>query len=90
MGNRRKIIVFPRLQVEILDFPDQVTLTPAEAKAIERVHLGGIEALATNTYRTTRKVIDSLIAKGLLDNKGPTVLGKHVGQACAEESLRQM
>lgn len=87
MGKRNKIIVFPRVQVEVLGFPDQITLTPAEAKAIERVHLGGIEALATPTYKCARKTIDSLLAKGLLDGKGPTVLGKHVGKVCAEGSF---
>lgn len=81
------VIVFPKVDCLVLGFPPMVELTAAEAKAMEMVHLGGIDALCTPTYRTTRRVIDNLVAKGLLAGRGLTELGKAVGKSVAETKL---
>ncbi len=85
----KTIIAFPLYEASICGFPPVVELTAAQARAMERIHLGGIEALCTRSYRTTRGLIDSLVAKGLLDDRGPTALGKAVAKGCAELALER-
>lgn len=82
-----RLICFPNFEVAILGGPSSVKLTEGEAKAMERVHLGGLEALRTDTYRCGCKTVDSLVRKGLLAGNGPTDLGRRVGRAVAESSL---
>lgn len=82
-----RLIVFPRVEVAILGGPDSVRLTDGEARAMERVHLGGLEALRTDTYRCACRTVDSLVRKGLLAGNGPTDLGRRVGRAVAEGAV---
>lgn len=57
-------------------------LSPAEHTAMARIHLGGLEALRTDTYRCACSTVDSLIRKGLLDKRGLTAEGKRVADDC--------
>jgi hypothetical protein len=82
-----RLVTFSVLEVRLLGGPDSVRLTDAESKAMERVHLGGLDALRTDTYRCACKTVDSLCKKGLLAGNGPTDLGRRVGRAVAEGSL---
>lgn len=50
---------------------------------MERIHLGGMGALRTDTYSCACRTVDSLVRKGLLDRDGPTLLGKRVAAACS-------
>lgn len=78
------LIVFPKIEVMIYGGPDCVKLTDSEAKAMERVHLGGLAALRTDTYSCSCRTVDALCRKGMLAGNGPTELGKRVGRAVAE------
>ncbi len=80
-----RVIVFPRLITAILGGPDSVTLTNLEAKAMARVHVGGLAALNPRTWACAERTVNALVGKGLLDSNGPTWLGARVAEACAEE-----
>lgn len=80
-----RLIVFPKLDVAIYGWPETVSLSPAEARAMEQIHLGGIEALRTETYRCACATVTKLVAKGLLDKFGVTPLGKAVAATFAPE-----
>jgi len=81
-----KVIVFPHIS-QIFGFPAEIRLTDAQAVAMQRVHLGGIEAICTPEYRTTSSNISSLVKMKLLDSHGPTELGKAVGKSLIESSI---
>lgn len=76
-------IVFPTLMVKLFGWPDSVSLTASEAKAMERIHLGGMAALRTSSYSCSCKTVDSLVRKGLLERDGPTDMGKSVAETIA-------
>ena len=82
-----RLIVFPNYEAAILGGPSSVRLSDSEAKAMERVHLGGLEALRTDTYKCACRTVESLVAKGMIAGNGPTDLGRRVGRAIAESSL---
>jgi hypothetical protein len=81
---RAIFIVFPRLDIAVHGGPDMVRLTPAEATALHRIHLGGMAALRTPTYRVATRTVDSLVQKGLLGRDGPTELGRRTAEGCAQ------
>jgi hypothetical protein len=93
------VTAFPALKCRLFGWPDYVRLTAAEAKAMARIHLGGLEALRTPTYSCACKTIDSLVRKGLLESLadctlpdgtvrrgGLTPMGKDVAESCAENA----
>ena len=81
-----RLVVFPAYETAIIGGPDSVRLSDAESKAMERIHLGGLDALRTESYRCACRTVNSLIKKGMLDKHGPTALGCRVGRAVAESS----
>ncbi len=81
------VVLIPKLQTVLFGWPDIIRLTDAEVKAMEAVHLGGLEALRTKTYKCSCRTINSLIGKGLLAGNGPTDLGRAVAKSVAETKL---
>lgn len=91
-----RVICFPIFEARICGFPDTVTLTNAEHKAMARIHLGGLEALRTASYSCSCRTVDSLVRKGMLETVeecthngivrrgGLTMLGKRVAQSVAD------
>lgn len=82
-----RVIVFPCAEVAICGVPPMVKLSDNQARAMARIHLGGPEALRTETYRASCRTVQSLFDAGLLDKNGPTYLGKRVAESCAESGL---
>lgn len=76
-------ILFQTMMVKMFGWPDSVSLTESEAKAMARIHLGGMGALRTSSYSCACSTVNSLIRKGLLGCDGPTAMGKSVAEACA-------
>lgn len=83
------VVVFPVVVCRMFGFPDLVKLSAAEFKAMERIHLGGMEALRTSTYKCSCRTITALIAKGLLDSHGVTALGRAVGEHCGTHQFNE-
>jgi hypothetical protein len=83
------LVAFPVVEQRLLGRPPYVRLTDCEARAMEKLHLGGPEALRTPTYSAATSTVSSLIRKGLLDNRGLTEIGVAVGKSVAESRLAQ-
>ena len=79
-----KLIAFPIYESRLCGWPETVRLTDSEAKAMERIHLGGMAALRTPDYKCACRTVDALVKKGLLGKDGPTMLGRKVAEACAQ------
>jgi hypothetical protein len=85
--SKHVIISFPLYQSRAMKWPETVRLTASEAKAMERLHLGGMAAMRTKNYLCHCKTVGALIDKGLLGKDGPTLLGREVARGCAELAL---
>ena len=59
-------------------------LSAEERKALERMFLGGPEALRTPTYHADTKTIGSLMRKGYFDKRGLTDKGRAAAKAMVE------
>jgi len=81
-----RLITFPIVTAQLNGWPSAVNLTAAEARATERVFLGGMEALRTADYRCACRTVDALVRKGILGHGGLTVLGSAIGEALGRPS----
>lgn len=86
MANKKVVVVFPLVDVRLLGYPPLVELTGSEADFMRLVHLGGIEAASGRGFRG--RTVESLVAKGLLEKRGPTQLGRSVAKSVAEMEMQ--
>ena len=72
------VIVFPNVHVQLCGYPQSLSLTSAEVKALHQIKLGGMGALRTEVYSVACRTVTSLVRKGLLGRDNPTAMGRYV------------